>query len=194
MAIATMVRVHADLGAKLGPDIETQIRRWSTVLFVRSQAGSLVLAQFQHALAAGPIGQLLGWAKPDWGHLLAVAPYWVKGDRCIHVLSLDNPVALRFACRNEYKLAVGADLVNDALAETLSLFRKRISTERASILSQRLRLTPSEFWRNVRRGHVDHCRSIMWPDRRRALWARRGRYMLPFSGPVQTMLPLHEET
>lgn len=134
-----------------------------------------LMCDFEFVVAKGCISDVvwLAKSKPSFGRLLGVSPEpepkytSAESSRIEYVLTEDNSHAMKQVTRNEYKLLVGAELVNRAVNSNLntsnwktSAFLPSISIEEKQLIES-IGLSASEFWRNCKNGNIEHAKTVV---------------------------------
>lgn len=117
--------------------------------------------EFEYFVAVGDLPSVRRWAKfkTQWGRLLAVTPILPHDPwdpyRLVGFHKSDSPRQERYRHRNRLKECLGAEgrhLVSLAKRLSRGQFLLRLTGRDRLLLSQRLELSPTRFWREVRRG------------------------------------------
>ena len=162
----------------------------------------IVMTEFEYGVAFGNVGETMGsqLRKPSFGEFVAIRPVPqgidLGGKYAFWGMTPDNPALQKYITRNEYKLRVGAQLVNDAMRKAKVEFIKDLRPEAVKRLRDKLNLTPHTFYDYVQAGAVQHARLVSEPSAERDRWREDGRMVLPaeeVGNPIVEPLKLDQE-
>jgi hypothetical protein len=154
-----------------------------------------IRAEFQHATVFGTIGEAgdIGKSK-TWGTLVSIGPLW-PADRLYprhitYCLRETSKQRMRWEFRDVFKEILGnkRSLVNDAVRNTKREFLRYLDPADARVIESRLELTPTQFWRAVRKGETFGPRGIATFLQR--LEERTKGYSLRFDEPCQKLVTI----
>lgn len=164
---------------------DSLVRMWSRDDIIRRDPPLCLELETAHVF--GPIADTLSVAKHKtaWGCPQRITPVPRDADlhpfRVTYVLLDNNPAKIRMTTRFEYKAALGIGatrLVGAAVGSSLRRFEEALSAEDRSLIDRRLGLSATQFWRDVKRGNLEHARRVARPSKLRDRYIRQGRPML----------------
>lgn len=128
-----------------------------------------ITLEFETAVAHGTVGEVfaLSRRKSLWGRMLRVRPLSadtaLRPARLAYELLDSNPSRQRALTRGHYKAFLGrkqARLVRLALDQSRGRFLVALREDERLAITASLRISPETFWRDVRRGNIDHAREL----------------------------------